>query len=177
MVVGLVLGPKPGLKGSASRVLSGNDCRSAGSFLTYAFGRVAKWPLMPRASKRRQPNNGNLPRARQNHARSRCESASAPKDQVSHPFVAAKLLMGLAKTYDHEASREDTEAGIRAQNDRAIPVETDEVERTINRLEAVATIGIDIGKNTCPIQPHSWLGATESGAFHATHRSRRGPSH
>jgi hypothetical protein len=33
--------------------------------------------------------------------------------QVSHPFVAAKLLMGLAKTYDHDASREDTEAGIR----------------------------------------------------------------
>jgi addiction module HigA family antidote len=33
--------------------------------------------------------------------------------QVSHPFVAAKLLMGLAQTYDHEASREDTEAGIR----------------------------------------------------------------
>jgi hypothetical protein len=33
--------------------------------------------------------------------------------QISHPFVASKLLMGLAKTYDHEASREDTEAGIR----------------------------------------------------------------
>ncbi len=33
--------------------------------------------------------------------------------QVSHPFVAAKLLWGLAQTYDHEASREDTEAGIR----------------------------------------------------------------
>jgi addiction module HigA family antidote len=33
--------------------------------------------------------------------------------QVSHPFVAAKLLMALAKTYDREASREDTEAGIR----------------------------------------------------------------
>jgi hypothetical protein len=33
--------------------------------------------------------------------------------QVSHPFVAAKLLMGLAKTYDHDASCEDTEAGIR----------------------------------------------------------------
>jgi hypothetical protein len=33
--------------------------------------------------------------------------------QVSHPFVAAKLLMGLAKTYDHEANRQDTEAGIR----------------------------------------------------------------
>lgn len=33
--------------------------------------------------------------------------------QVSHPFVASKLLMGLAKTYDEEASREDTEAGIR----------------------------------------------------------------
>jgi hypothetical protein len=33
--------------------------------------------------------------------------------QVSHPVVAAKLLMELAKTYDGEASREDTEAGIR----------------------------------------------------------------
>jgi addiction module HigA family antidote len=33
--------------------------------------------------------------------------------QVSHPFVASKLLMGLAKTYDQEASREDMEAGIR----------------------------------------------------------------
>jgi hypothetical protein len=33
--------------------------------------------------------------------------------QVSHPFVAGKLLMGLAKTYDNEATREDTEAGIR----------------------------------------------------------------
>jgi addiction module HigA family antidote len=33
--------------------------------------------------------------------------------QVSHPFVSSKLLMGLAKTYDHQASREDTEAGIR----------------------------------------------------------------
>jgi addiction module HigA family antidote len=33
--------------------------------------------------------------------------------QVSHPFVAARLLMELAKTYDREASREDAEAGIR----------------------------------------------------------------
>ncbi|WP_315807148.1 MULTISPECIES: HigA family addiction module antitoxin [unclassified Bradyrhizobium] len=33
--------------------------------------------------------------------------------QVSHPFVAAKLLMGLAQTYDHMASSEDTEAEIR----------------------------------------------------------------
>lgn len=33
--------------------------------------------------------------------------------QVSHPFVASKLLMALAKTYDHEARREDTEADIR----------------------------------------------------------------
>jgi addiction module HigA family antidote len=33
--------------------------------------------------------------------------------QVSHPFVASKLLIGLAKTYDHQASSEDTEAGIR----------------------------------------------------------------
>jgi addiction module HigA family antidote len=33
--------------------------------------------------------------------------------QVSHPFVAAKLLMGLAKMYDHDASRQDTEAEIR----------------------------------------------------------------
>jgi len=33
--------------------------------------------------------------------------------QFSHPFVASKLLMGLARTYEHEANREDTEAGIR----------------------------------------------------------------
>jgi hypothetical protein len=33
--------------------------------------------------------------------------------QLSHPFVASKLLMALAKTYDQEASREDAEAGIR----------------------------------------------------------------
>lgn len=33
--------------------------------------------------------------------------------QISHPFVSSKLLMVLAKTYDHEASREDAEAGIR----------------------------------------------------------------
>jgi hypothetical protein len=33
--------------------------------------------------------------------------------QLSHPFVAARLLMELAKTYDRDASREDTEAGIR----------------------------------------------------------------
>jgi hypothetical protein len=33
--------------------------------------------------------------------------------RVSHPFVASRLLMALAETYDHEASREDTEAGIR----------------------------------------------------------------
>lgn len=32
--------------------------------------------------------------------------------QVSHPFVASKLLMALAKTYDREARREDTEADI-----------------------------------------------------------------
>jgi hypothetical protein len=33
--------------------------------------------------------------------------------QMSHPFVASKLLMGLAKTYDNQASHEDTRAGIR----------------------------------------------------------------
>ena len=33
--------------------------------------------------------------------------------QASHPFVASKLLLDLAKTYDHEASREDTDADIR----------------------------------------------------------------
>jgi hypothetical protein len=33
--------------------------------------------------------------------------------QISHPFVTSKLLMALAKTYDHEASQEDTEARIR----------------------------------------------------------------
>lgn len=33
--------------------------------------------------------------------------------QFSHPFVASKLLMNLARTYDHEAIREDNQAGIR----------------------------------------------------------------
>jgi hypothetical protein len=33
--------------------------------------------------------------------------------QVSHPFVTSKLLLGLAQIYEHEASREDIEAGIR----------------------------------------------------------------
>jgi hypothetical protein len=33
--------------------------------------------------------------------------------QFSHPFVSSHLLMKLAKTYDYEANREDTEAGIR----------------------------------------------------------------
>lgn len=32
--------------------------------------------------------------------------------QISHPFVASKLLIALAKTYDYEAKREDTEADI-----------------------------------------------------------------
>ncbi len=33
--------------------------------------------------------------------------------RVSHPFVASKLLMALANTYEREASHEDTNAGIR----------------------------------------------------------------
>jgi hypothetical protein len=33
--------------------------------------------------------------------------------RYSHPFVSATLLMAMVKTYEHEASREDTEAGIR----------------------------------------------------------------
>jgi hypothetical protein len=33
--------------------------------------------------------------------------------RFSHPFVASKLLMGLANTYDQQASSEDTEASIR----------------------------------------------------------------
>lgn len=33
--------------------------------------------------------------------------------QFSHPFVASKLLMNVARTYDHQAVREDAEAGIR----------------------------------------------------------------
>ena len=32
--------------------------------------------------------------------------------QVSHPFVATKLLMDLAKTYDHQANHEDEEARL-----------------------------------------------------------------
>lgn len=33
--------------------------------------------------------------------------------QFSHPFVSSTLLMGMVRTYEHEASREDLEAGIR----------------------------------------------------------------
>ena len=33
--------------------------------------------------------------------------------QYSHPFVSSNLLMGMVKTYEHEANREDTAAGIR----------------------------------------------------------------
>jgi hypothetical protein len=33
--------------------------------------------------------------------------------QLSHPYVSSKLLMDLAQTYEREANREDTEAGIR----------------------------------------------------------------
>ena len=31
----------------------------------------------------------------------------------SHPFVASSLLMGMVRTYEHDASREDTEASLR----------------------------------------------------------------
>lgn len=33
--------------------------------------------------------------------------------QYSHPFVASQLLMEMVRTYEHEANREDTEAGIK----------------------------------------------------------------
>jgi addiction module HigA family antidote len=33
--------------------------------------------------------------------------------RYTHPFVCSTLLMDMVKTYEHEASREDTEAGIR----------------------------------------------------------------
>ena len=33
--------------------------------------------------------------------------------QVSHPFVSAKLLMELARTYNHQATNEDMESTIR----------------------------------------------------------------
>lgn len=33
--------------------------------------------------------------------------------QYSHPFVAIELLLDMVKTYEHEANREDTEAGIK----------------------------------------------------------------
>jgi addiction module HigA family antidote len=33
--------------------------------------------------------------------------------QYSHPFVASHLLMNMVKTYEHEANREDLDAGIR----------------------------------------------------------------
>jgi hypothetical protein len=35
--------------------------------------------------------------------------------QVTHSFVASKLLMDLAKTYEQEAGQHDIEAGIRAR--------------------------------------------------------------
>ena len=33
--------------------------------------------------------------------------------KFTHPYVSSKLLMEMVKTYEHEADREDTEAGIR----------------------------------------------------------------
>ncbi len=33
--------------------------------------------------------------------------------QYSHPFVSSKVLMGMVRTYELEASREDTQAGVR----------------------------------------------------------------
>lgn len=39
--------------------------------------------------------------------------ALANELRYSHPFVTAELLMAMVKTYEHEANREDTEAGIR----------------------------------------------------------------
>ena len=33
--------------------------------------------------------------------------------QYSHPFVSSNLLMDMVKTYELEASRHDTEAGIK----------------------------------------------------------------
>jgi hypothetical protein len=33
--------------------------------------------------------------------------------RFTHPYVSSSLLMGMVKTYEHEANREDTEAGIR----------------------------------------------------------------
>jgi hypothetical protein len=37
--------------------------------------------------------------------------------QYSHPFVASQLLMDMVRTYEHEANREDTQAGIRRRLD------------------------------------------------------------
>lgn len=37
----------------------------------------------------------------------------AEATQFSHPFVSSTLLMGMADTYQHEADRQDNEAGIR----------------------------------------------------------------
>jgi len=33
--------------------------------------------------------------------------------QFTHPYLSDELLMGMVKTYENEADREDTEAGIR----------------------------------------------------------------
>src|SRR5262249_18345217 len=75
--------------------------------MTYAFGRIA--PLILRASRRAQRNNGNLPRARQNHARSRCESASAPKDaracRTSREYLRPQEAIGSGRGWQMRGSR------------------------------------------------------------------------
>ena len=52
-----------------------------GPYLTFQVARdqvPQLLPVMPRASKRGPPNNGNLPRAAQNHARSRVKAQVLP---------------------------------------------------------------------------------------------------
>ena len=33
--------------------------------------------------------------------------------QYSHPYVSSELLMGMVRTYEHDARREDTEANVK----------------------------------------------------------------
>src|SRR5262249_28057041 len=73
-----------------------------GPYLTFQVARdqvPQLLPVMPRASKRGPPNNDNLPRAIQNHARSRCESAGAARREracrASRECLRSREAMGL----------------------------------------------------------------------------------
>src|SRR5215813_2195623 len=74
-----------------------------GPYLTFQVARdqvPQLLPVMPRASKRGPPNNDNLPRAIQNHARSRCESAGAARREracrASRGCLRSREAIGLS---------------------------------------------------------------------------------